>query len=91
MGDRTQTQGDGVEQAALLGLGGPVEAGDLEKGPTEAGRKGSGCSLCSRAPPPMARMEALPSDSSAASPPSCHTSGKLRPPTGDSEGGQGIG
>ena len=90
MGDRTQTQGDGVGQAALLGLG-PVEAGDLEKGPREAGRKGSGCSLCSRAPQLMARMEASSADSSAASPPWYRTSGKLRPPIGGSEDGQGIG
>ena len=41
VGDRIQTQGDGVGQVVLIGLG-PVEAGDLEKGPREAGRKGSG-------------------------------------------------
>ena len=90
MGDRTQTQADGVGQAALLGLA-PVEAADLVKDPREAGRKGSGCSLCSRAPRLMARREASSADSSAASPPSCRTSGKLRPPTGGSEDGQAIG
>lgn len=91
MEGRTQTQGDGVgRQAVLLGLA-PVEAADLEKGPTEAGQKGSGCSRCSRAPQPMAPMEAFFADSFAASPPSYRTSGRLRPPTGDSEGGQEIG
>ena len=90
MGDRTQTQVDGVGQAALLGLA-PVEAADLVKDPREAGRRGSGCSLCSRAPRLMARREASSADSSAASPPSYRTSGKLRPPTGGSEDGQAIG
>ena len=90
MGDRTQTQADGVGQAALLGLA-PVEAADLEKDPREAGRKGSGCSLCSRAPRLMARREASSADSSAVSPPLCRTSDKLRPPTGGSEDGQAIG
>ena len=90
VGDRTQTQADGVGQAALLGLA-PVEAADLEKDPREAGRKGSGCSLCSRAPRLMARREASSADSSAVSPPSYRTSGKPRPPTGGSEDGQAIG
>lgn len=90
VGDRTQTQVDGVGQAALLGLA-PVEAADLEKDPREAGRRGSGCSLCSRAPRLMARREASSADSSAVSPPSYRTSGKPRPPTGGSEDGQAIG
>ena len=90
VGDHTQTQGDGVLQAGLLGLG-PVEAGDLEKGPREAGHKGSGCSRCSHAPQPTALMEASSADSSAASLPLYRTSCKLRPPTGGSEGGQEIG
>ena len=68
MGDRIQTQGDVVGQVVLIGQG-PVEAGDLEKGPREAGRKGSGCSLCSHAPQLMARMEASSADNSAASTP----------------------
>jgi len=68
---RTQTQADGVGQAALLGLEpvGPVVAGDLEKGPREAGRRGSGCSRCSHAPQLMAPMEASSADSFAASHP----------------------
>ena len=93
MEGRTQTQADGVGQAALFGLApaGPVVAGDLEKGPREAGRRESGCSRCSRAPQLMAPMEASSADSFAASHPSCRTSGKLHPPTGDSEGGQVTG
>ena len=90
VGDRTQTQVDGVGQAALLGLA-PEEAADLVKDPREAGRKGSGCSRCSRAPRLMARREASSADSSAVSPPSYRTSGKPRPPTGGSEDGQAIG
>ena len=90
MGGHTQTQDGGAEQVAFLGLA-LVEAADLEKDPRRAGHKGPGCSRCSRAPRLMARREASSADSSAALPPSCRTSGKLRPPTGGSEDGQAIG